>query len=97
MWNELLAVGALVVSVVVILGGLLFLPKLFRYVFRVPLGLHQWEYRNPYDRTCTVCNRHEVNHCTPGGNVLTKPGWWEVFRDGNPNAKPCGRKPRNED
>lgn len=42
------------------------------------LGLHVWRYRNPYDRTCSVCGRHEVAHCWAwGGN-----SWWEVFNEG---------------
>lgn len=39
---------------------------------------HAWSYRNPYDRTCTVCRRHEVAH-TDG-----RAQWWEVFCDGSP-------------
>ena len=71
-----------------------FVPKVFRLLFRNVLGLHTWSYRNPFDRTCTVCKRHEVNHCMAGGNIWTKPGWWEVFNDGDMNANPCGKPPK---
>lgn len=41
---------------------------------------HKWEYRNPYDRTCKVCGRHEVSHCWAGSWGSS---WWEVFREGD--------------
>ena len=43
-------------------------------------GGHQWEYRNPYDRTCKTCGRLEVAHCWPD---QWNSQWWEVFRDGD--------------
>ena len=43
-------------------------------------GRHQWEYRNPYDRTCKTCGRLEVAHCWPDQRHHH---WWEVFRDGD--------------
>lgn len=43
------------------------------------LGLHHWRYRNPYDRTCKVCGRHEVSHCS----VSWRNAWWEVFSEGD--------------
>ncbi|WP_323016390.1 hypothetical protein [Castellaniella sp.] len=43
--------------------------------------LHRWVYRNPFNRTCKVCGRHEVFHGKTA--ALTKfEGWWEVFDDG---------------
>jgi hypothetical protein len=50
--------------------------------FRKLLGLHQWKYRNPYDRTCKVCDRHEVAFSYDWSG----PFWWEVYSEGNPEA-----------
>lgn len=55
------------------------LTVMFRWIRR-KLGMHEWEYRNPYDRTCEVCGRHEVQYCWSwdwGG------GWWESHDDGD--------------
>lgn len=46
------------------------------------LGLHIWHYHNPYDRTCSICGQHEVQHCRAWGGS----SWWEVFRDGDQHA-----------
>lgn len=43
-------------------------------------GRHQWEYRNPYDRSCKTCGRNEVAHSWAGH---PEHQWWEVFRDGD--------------
>lgn len=45
---------------------------------------HRWEYRNPYDRTCAICGRHEVSHCR--GMETWNIAWWEVFDEGDPQA-----------
>ena len=47
------------------------------------LWLHKWEYRNPYNRTCSVCGRNEVEHCWPGDEFKLRAGWWEVFDEGD--------------
>jgi hypothetical protein len=48
---------------------------------------HQWQYHNPFDRTCTICGRHEVEECW-GEDFERKGfaarGWWEVYREGDP-------------
>jgi len=44
---------------------------------------HQWEYRNPYDRTCKICGRHEVEHCWGMSYFEWNSGWWEIFDDGD--------------
>ena len=41
---------------------------------------HKWVYRNPYSRTCTVCDRQEDYHCW-AGNTNGR-GWWEEMREG---------------
>lgn len=41
---------------------------------------HQWEYRNPFDRTCHTCGRHEVQDCWAWGR-------WEVVSDGDTRSK----------
>lgn len=63
---------------------------LLRRLLRKPLRLHRWSYRNPYERRCLACGRHEVMHtwntAPPSGS------WWEVFDDGDASVKPCGKK-----
>lgn len=44
---------------------------------------HKWEYRNPYNRRCTVCGRHEFMHSRD--NTFGSPSWWEIFSDGDPS------------
>lgn len=51
---------------------------------------HRWEYRNPYTRTCTSCDRQEDWHCwaeyahRPAGSALYGDrGWWEEMRPGS--------------
>lgn len=43
------------------------------------LGLHVWRYRNPYDRTCVLCGRNEVEHCWVDGTGRE----WKVFNEGS--------------
>jgi hypothetical protein len=47
------------------------------------LGLHEWKYRNPFDRTCNVCGRHEVAFSWAWDWSRT---WWEVHTYGNKSA-----------
>ena len=44
-------------------------------------GGHSWKYRNPYDRTCQVCGKHEVSHCSDIENWSR--AWWEIFAAGD--------------
>ena len=46
-----------------------------------PYTGHKWVHRNPYTRTCTVCDRQEDFHCWPG-DMGTGRGWWEEMREG---------------
>lgn len=41
---------------------------------------HRWSNRNPFDRTCSICGRHEVKHCYVDN---WNNDWWEVFSDGD--------------
>lgn len=51
-------------------------------------GFHWWEYRNPFDRTCRVCKRHEVEHmCSDDLPNLFARGWWECFDEGEKQFK----------
>lgn len=45
---------------------------------------HTWVYRNPYDRTCSVCKRNEVEHCHTMDDWGSGSSWWEVFDNGDP-------------
>ena len=56
--------------------------KMFSKLLSFLLSPHKWEYRNPYDRTCSVCGRHEVSHCYSGEWSRS---WWECFDDGDAN------------
>jgi hypothetical protein len=52
------------------------------------LGMHLWVYRNPYDRTCRVCGKHQVEHM-----FLVNPPvypWWGTFGNGRPGYR-CNR------
>lgn len=46
---------------------------------------HRWDYRNPYDRTCHICGRHEVEHRWHTEPGIGNRSWWEVFADGDPS------------
>lgn len=61
-------------------------------MIRKLLGMHRWLYRNPFDRRCQKCGRHEVFHGFEA--ALTKQnGCWDVFDDGNKEkCKPIWRK-----
>lgn len=52
------------------------LKKVFRTIF----WRHRWEYRNPFDRRCTVCGKHQVKHCWPCDYLRD---WWETWEDGD--------------
>lgn len=41
---------------------------------------HKWVYRNPYDRTCSVCGRVEVSYCSDLESWNRD--WWEAHNDG---------------
>lgn len=72
-----------------ILATLLYFGRdLMRPVRRV-LGLHVWSYRNPHDRTCDGCGRHQVEHAR---HYTDTRGWWETFQEGNGNLLRCSTK-----
>lgn len=50
---------------------------------------HRWQYRNPYDRTCRTCGRHEVAH---GWAAELHIWWWEVFDEGDQGKHQGGRE-----
>lgn len=58
------------------------MTKLLKYL-RSILWRHHWQYRNPFDRTCKVCGRHEVGHSLPWNWNHRFKWWWEVFNEGN--------------
>lgn len=73
MFNELL--------VFVLFGSLPFVYILFLlcvFVHWLLFGC-RFEYRNPYDRTCRICGRHEIGHSWPGDNKW----YWECFDNGD--------------
>ena len=47
------------------------------------LWVHKWKYYNPYNRTCKVCNRQEVQHYT-FNRFGSRVDYWEVFNEGDP-------------
>ena len=49
-------------------------------LLRRTFWMHRWEYRNPYNRTCSICDRHEVMHYH-SWNPNAR--WWETFDKGN--------------
>lgn len=42
-------------------------------------GIHFWVYRNPADRRCEVCGKHQQEWISifEGENPFVKRGWWE--------------------
>lgn len=85
---------------IVLLSGLLgmslsfYLLLAYRSLWTKPLrrvlGLHVWSYRNPFDRTCEQCRRHEVFH--GWSYAPLHQGWWEVFNEGNGRRAICTTK-----
>ena len=53
--------------------------------------MHKWKYRNPYDRTCELCDRHEqaFTHAWDLWRVYNewKYTWWEEMYP--PSTKAC--------
>ena len=46
---------------------------------------HRWNYHNPYERTCDICGRREVQHCADIKHFYNAfKGWWEVWDRGDP-------------
>lgn len=48
---------------------------------------HRWKYRNPYDRTCKICGRHEQEECWADEYArygMRARGIWEVYNEGDP-------------
>lgn len=48
---------------------------------------HQWKYHNPFNRTCTTCDRNEQEECW--GEDFERKGFaargqWVVYREGDP-------------
>jgi hypothetical protein len=43
--------------------------------------VHKWKYRNPYDRTCELCGRHENTQARvfsrDDGSEYIAAEWWE--------------------
>ena len=47
---------------------------------------HDWEYRNPADRTCKICGQHEMEECWAWDyqrRGLGAGGWWEIYKPGD--------------
>jgi hypothetical protein len=58
--------------------------------------MHKWKYRNPYDRTCELCDRHEqaFTHAWDLWRVYNewKYTWWEEIYP--PSNKACTGRAR---
>lgn len=85
------ALGSFLVLAVLLFFLAYFWRDLTRPVRRV-LGVHVWHYRNPHDRTCEGCGRHQVEHAR---HYTDSRGWWETFREGNGNLLICKAKKTN--
>lgn len=59
--------------------------RLLHYLF----GVHDWRYRNPYDRTCEICHRWESEYFYPSDKGMERYGGmrgfnqWEVHYEGD--------------
>lgn len=56
------------------------LIRILRKLLWKVFGRHEWNYRNPYDRTFSVCGLREVSHCWD--LVSWGEAWWEVWDEG---------------
>lgn len=54
------------------------IKKFFKSVFY----FHRWVYRNPHDRTCKICGKHEVEHYSLGF-ANKRYNFWDVWVDGD--------------
>lgn len=81
--------GLFVVAISMGLAGLILLMPWVSRQLRKALGFHVWSYRNPHDRTCEKCGRHQVEH---HHIVSERSTWWETFRQGNGNLLICKAK-----
>lgn len=77
--------ATIVLSVIIIFV----IPPLVFFI-KKHCGLHAWEYRNPYDRTCVKCGRKKVAYSRPWSMDRW---WWETHNEGNGNIIVC-RKPK---
>lgn len=46
------------------------------------LPVHDYRYRNPYDRTCRNCRRTENEYCWDMSEFYSRNAWWEVMHPG---------------
>ena len=73
--------------------------KFFKWLFLTPM--HRWDYYNPFDRTCTRCNEHQVQECDwlPGTNIVesyhhNRNPTWAVYREPT-NQELCKECPKS--
>ncbi len=57
---------------------------LFRFLLSLA-NRHTWEYRNPFDRVCTKCGRHENAYQYSWGGR----SWWEEVYPKPMNSLKC--------
>ena len=75
------AVFSVLIGFLILFGPILFIGALILTYTFFYCDRHEWEYRNPYDRTCKRCGRHECEEawttmCTDG-RVHTLNRWEE--------------------
>lgn len=58
---------------------------------KIGLPMHDYRYRNPYDRTCTKCGQHEQSFCWDMAD-FHRPGasWWEEMHPGYRGSRCSG-------
>jgi hypothetical protein len=61
------------------------LPRL-KLWFRKTFWAHKWKYRNPYNRSCVTCGRHEIEFSDNGKKPFDRTRgrhWWEAYNEGD--------------
>lgn len=59
------------------------LTKLHLLLHRIVIRFHRWDYLNPYNRTCSICGRNEVQYCASMSLEDWRRGWWEPHVEGD--------------
>lgn len=67
-----------------------------RLLSKLGFPVHDFRYRNPYNRTCTKCSQHQNYYCWAWNWGKTNDhGWWEIMDHGRPGHN-CSDKDAKE-